>query len=156
VKRDSIHPDPGRPPRVRPGWVRGIFIFYVISTAWGLLARALIQLGVYPLPEEQLAILRNQSTGSVLFGMGLTILSLVAATWLWLLRKRAFELFVAALALSIASVIWQLFMGGPLATLLTRNALVIAIGFFGLIVGWGISVAICLYAWRLRQRGVLQ
>jgi hypothetical protein len=101
-------------------------------------------------------MLRNQSTGSVLFGLGLMILYLAAATWLWLLRKRAFDLFVTAFALSLASVFWQLLMGGPLSTLFTKNTFVLVIGIFGLTLGWGISVAICVYAWRLRQRGVLR
>lgn len=148
--------DSAPPPRVRPGWVWGIFIFYLITAVWAVLARLLVYLGIYPIPQEQLDILRDQSTVSVLLGMGIVALDLVAAVWLWLLRKRAFELFVAALALSIASVIWQLMMGGPLATLLSKGVLVLVIGIFGLIVGWGISVAICLYAWSLRQSGVLR
>ena len=147
--------DPAPPPR-RPAWVWVIFVYFVVSSAWGLLTRALIVLGIYPLPAEELAILRNQPIGGVLFGFGVMALNLSAAIWLWLLRKRAFDLFVAALALSVASVIWQLMMGGPLATLLTRGALVLVIGMFGLIVGWGITVAICLYAWSLRQSGVLR
>ena len=142
--------------RLRPVWVWVIFIYFVVSSAWGVLTRALIVLGVYPLSAEELAILQNQPIGGVLFGLGIMALNLAAAIWLWLLRRRAFDLFVAALALSVASVIWQLMMGGPLTTLLTRGTLVLAIGMFGLIVGWGITVAICLYTWSLRQSGVLR
>src|SRR2546426_5809954 len=131
---------PVPPPRIRPGWVWGIFIFYVVTTTWGLLSRLLIYLGVYPVPEQQQAIIRDQSTGSVLFGLALMALNLTAAVWLWLMRKRAFELFVAAFALSVASVIWQLFDGGPLASLLTQGTLMIVITTFSLVVGWGISL----------------
>lgn len=141
---------------VRPGWVWGIFIFYVISAAWALVVRLLVHLGTYPIPQEQMDILRNQPTVSVLFGLAVIALNLVAAIWLWLLRRRAFDLFVAALVLSVASVLWQLMMGGPLATLMGKGVLVMAIGMFGLFVGWGLSFAVCLYAWRLRQRGVLR
>ena len=148
---------PVPPPRIRPGWVWGIFIFYVVTTAWGLLARLLIYLGVYPVPEQQQAILCNQSTASALFGLALMALNLAAAVWLWLLRKRAFDLFVAAFALSVASVIWQLIGGGgPLATILSQGTLMVVITTFSLVVGWTISLAICLYVWNLRQKGVLE
>jgi len=136
--------------------VWGIFVFYAVTLVSGLLSRALIYLGLYPMPEQQQAMLRNQSTGSVVFGLALIILNMVAAVWLWLLRKRAFELFVAAFILGIASVIWQFMFGGPMASLLTQGTLILVITIFGLLVGWGISLAICWYAWTLRQRGVLQ
>jgi len=147
---------PVPPPRIRPGWVWGIFIFYVVTSTWGLLSRLLIYVGVYPVPEQQQAIIRNQSTGSILFGLVLMALNLTAAVWLWLMRKRAFDLFVATFALSVASVIWQLIGGGPLASLMTQGTLMVVITIFSLVVGWAISLAICLYAWNLRQQGVLK
>jgi len=142
--------------RVRPGWVWVLSIFYIVTSVWGLLARVLIYIGMSPVPEQQQAILRNQSTGSILFGVVLTLINLAAAILLWLLRKRAFDLFVAAFALSVISVIWQFIGGGPLASILAQGALVAVITIFGIVVGCGISLAVCLYAWSLRQRGVLQ
>jgi len=111
---------------------------------------------MYPVPEQQLAMFRNQSMASLLFGLALTTLSLTAATMLWLLRRRAFDLFLASFVLSLGSLAWQLVSGGPLAALMTQGALVLVIAVFSIIIGYGTTLAICVYAWRLRQRGVLQ
>jgi len=147
---------PSVPPRIRPGWVWGIFLFYLVTAGWAILARVLIWVDLYQAPEEQLAILRNQSIGSVFFGFALAGLSLTAATMLWLLRRLAFTLFVAATALTICSTVWQMFSGGPLDQLMSQSTLILIVMLFSLLGGWAISLAICMYAWKLRQQGVLQ
>ena len=101
----------------RPGWVWAIFLYYVFTTALALLSRALIYLRIYPIQEVQDLVLRSQATGTVLFGLGLRLLYTLAATWLWLLRRHAF----------VASVVGQVFKGGPLATLFTKSSFVIVV-----------------------------
>jgi hypothetical protein len=135
-------------------WIISIFI--VVTSIWGLLFQLLIRVGAFPVPEQQQAMLRSQSTASVVLTLVLTFLNLVAAIWLWLLRKRAFDLFVTAFAVSLIGLAWQFIGVGPLSTLAGQGLLVLVVTIFSAIVGWGISLAICLYAWRLRQRGVLQ
>jgi hypothetical protein len=147
---------PDVPPRQRPGWVWGISILYVVTSVYALLNWLLIYLGVSPLPGEQQALILNQSHGSMLFRLAVEALSLAAAVFLWLLRRRAFDLFVASFVLGVAWTVWQFASSGPLTKLASQGALAAAIIFFSIVGGWAISGAICIYVWRLRQRGVLQ
>jgi hypothetical protein len=118
--------------------------------------RVLIWLNLYQAPEEQLAMIRNQSPGSILFGFALTALSFAAATTLWLLRRQAFPLFVGATALSIGSTVWQMFSGGPIDQMMGKSILMLVVFLFSFLLGWGMLLGICMYAWTLRERGVLQ
>lgn len=101
-------------------------------------------------------MLRNQSPAAVAFALLLWFLNLAAALWLWLLRKRALELFVSAFVLSLAHTTWQVVMGGPLGRLFEQGTLQAVIGFVSLTMGFGISLAICLYVWKLRRTGILR
>jgi len=140
----------------RPGLVWVIFLFYILSSAWALLTSLLIQLGRYPVPPEQQAVLSNISSGARIFGLGLTILHVVAATYLWLLRRVALHLFLVSCVLGVASIVWQTLPGGAYHALLGQGRLMSAMIIFTVSVGVLINIAICLYVWRLHRRGVLK
>ena len=67
----------------RPVWVWVIFVFYVVSSVWGLALQCLMFLGLYSLPPEQQALIGDMSTAARLFAVGSGILNRVAATSLW-------------------------------------------------------------------------
>jgi hypothetical protein len=140
----------------RPAWVIAICLYYVFIALWGLGNWLQISFGISSLPEEHQAMLRNQSPAAVAFALLLWFLNLAAALWLWLLRKRALELFVSAFVLSLAHTTWQVVMGGPLGKLFEQGTLQAVIGFVSLTMGFGISLAICLYVWKLRRTGILR
>ena len=143
------------PPRMRPGWVWAIFLYYVVTSAWGLVAYVLIRLNLYPVPTEQQAMLRSLPTSEALVGFLITALSLFAATMLWLLRREAVNLFIAVFILTVCHTVFNVIAGGPLATLLGQGTLMRVMAGFSFVVAWGILLAICVYAWKLRERGLL-
>ena len=152
----SVQPAPPPMIRRRPGLVWVIFLFYVLSSAWALLTQLLLQLGLYPVPPEQQAVVSNVSAAARLFGIGLTLLSVVAATYLWLLRKVALQLFLISCVFGVSSILWQMLPGGAYHALLGQGPLMSALILFGISVGVLIKIAICAYVWRLHRRGVLQ
>lgn len=136
-------------PRSRPALVWVISIFYFVSAGWVLLSFFLIYSGSIPLNEAQKVYFESQT----FFDHGSTILigvsNLTGAVFLFLLRKPAFHFFAAAFSVGLALTLYQIFMknwlgvvGGP--------------GLVGAVIGWGISVAIILYAKRLISRGILK
>jgi hypothetical protein len=66
------------------------------------------------------------------------------------LKRRSLALFAAVLVLGIANV------GIRLAFRPAYRAMFEASGYFSLLLGWGIAVAILVYIWRLRAKGVLR
>ena len=133
-----------------------IFAFYLVHFGLAVGTRLLIYLHLYPLPEPEQAALLKQSAVSILFDLGLATLSAIAGTMLFFLRKQAFNLLVAAFVLSIGGTSWQMLSGSPMALVMSQNKPILVFGWLSIIIAWGISFAFCFYAWRLRQRGVLQ
>jgi hypothetical protein len=132
----------------RPGWVWAISILFFLAAGWTLLSFYLIDTGGVPLNAAQEAYF-SSLTG---VDYGLTILiglaNLSGAVALFLLRKLAFHLFAAAfvgnLLLTASQTLtkgWVAAIGGP--------------GFVGAVIGWALLIAVCIYSWRLVQRGVL-
>jgi len=144
------------PPRIRPTGVWLIFLFYVLTSASGLVFQGLLLLGAYPIPPEQQAIVGNISVGSRLFGLLAVVVNLAAATSLWLLRKSAPYLFLLSVTLGLASTAWQFLPGGIYAKMLAMGLLISVVTMFSVVVGLSISVAIVWYVWRLQRQGVLR
>jgi hypothetical protein len=49
-----------------------------------------------------------------------------------------------------------MFSGGVVDQLTSQSTLMLVTVLFTFLIGWMLSLAICMYAWALRQRGVLQ
>ncbi len=109
----------------------------------------LIFSGSIPLNEAQKEYFQSQSP--VDYGSTFLIgtANLVGAVLFFLLKKPAFHLFATAFGVGLVLTIYQIFtknwlgaIGGP--------------GLIGAIIGWGISIAVIVYAKRLIDRGVLK
>jgi FtsH-binding integral membrane protein len=140
-------PPPG--PVKRPALVWVISIFYFLSAGWTILSFLLILSGAFPMNEAQKEYFQSQSP--VDYGSTFLIgtANLVGAVLLLLLKKPAFHLFATAFAVGLVLTGYQIFtknwlgaIGGP--------------GLIGAIIGWGISIAVIVYAKRLIDRGVLK
>jgi hypothetical protein len=77
------------------------------------------------------------------------LFNLTAAFLLFQLRPVAFKLFVISFAANILNTLYHIASKGFLAALPAG-------GFFGMLLGWGMLLAICLYAWRLEKNGTLK
>ena len=131
----------------RPFWVWIISAFYLLSGFLTLLSLWQIQSGLVPVKPGELADLKRTSLIWSLGGI-IPILNLAGAVSLFLLKKSAFYIFMALLALSLSNALWQVLttdwfqeIGGQ--------------GSIGAMIGYGLAIVICYYIYRLKQRGVL-
>ena len=105
--------------------------------------------GNIPLSEAQKAYLASLNGADYLLTIMAALLGVSAAVMLFLMRKAAYYLFCATLALNMAFTIWHI---------ISRHWIsVIGIaGLAGAAVGWLILFAICLYTARLAAQGTLK
>lgn len=140
---------PELPQRKRPKLVWVITIFYFVSAGWTLLSFALIYSGVIPLNEAQADYFKSQTILDILFTIVIGFLNLLGTIFLFLLRRSAYNLFLSAFAFGLLMTFYHIVFKNWLA----------AIGGFGLIgaiIGWGISIAIIMYARKLSKAGILK
>ena len=125
-------------------WV--ILIFYLVA-AMG----SVVQIGTTLAGAEQRLDARGQpyTMFDYVESLAFVGLKVAAAVMLFRLRRMAFTLFLAILALNVVATGYDLLTKGlrpPGGPVMLAS---IAIGF-------GILVAICAYAWRLQLKGVLK
>ncbi len=132
----------------RPIWVWVISIFYLLSAGYTLLSFYLIHTGAIPLKPVQQAYFDNLSTLDYTITILIGAANFLGAIALFLLRKQAFYLFLSALCAGMLLTIlhsigkgWIAAVGGP--------------GLIGMLLGWGIAVAVIAYSRRLINRGLL-
>ncbi len=140
--------DDSPPTKKRPGWVWVISIFFFLSAPLILLSFYLISTGAVPLDAAGEAYF-SSLTGLV---YGLTIFmgsaNLLGATALFLLRKFAFYLFAAAFGANLLLTAWHIATKAWVAEIPGSGPV-------GALFGLAVGVAVCVYCWRLIQRGVL-
>jgi hypothetical protein len=125
-------------------------IFQAIGIVGGLSTTIAALLG-HPIGGDALRPYYEQLTvGDHIVALAATVLSLFATVSLFQLKRRSLALFAAVLVLGIANV------GIRLAFRPAYRAMFEASGYFSLLLGWGIAVAILVYIWRLRAKGVLR
>src|SRR5215831_11654516 len=132
----------------RPVLVWAVFVWYVFSAGYTLLSFALIFAGRIPLSAEASRYLSSLSPLDYTATILALLLSVGGAVALLLLRRAAPYLFSAALLLNIASVALHALTKGLVAALGAGGPI-------GLILGSGIAVLVCVYAWRLYARSTL-
>jgi hypothetical protein len=120
----------------------------VFSAGYTLLSFALIFSGRVPVSAEASRYLSSLSSLDYTVTILALLLNVGGTVALLLLRRAAPYLFSAALLLNIVSVALHALMKGLVAALGAGGPI-------GLILGYGISVLVCLYAWRLYARGAL-
>jgi hypothetical protein len=139
------------PPRARgrrPALVWAVFAWYVFSAGYTLLSFALIFAGLVELSAEASRYLSSLSPLDYTVTILALLLNVGGAVALLLLRRTAPYLFSAALLLNIVSVALHVLTKGLVAALGTGGPI-------GLILGYGISLLVCFYSWRLHARGTL-
>ena len=134
--------------RKRPVLVWVISIFYVVSAAFTALSFYLVYSGSIPLQPQQAQYFDALTTFDWFSTLLIGVINFSAALLLFLMRKQAAYLFPSGFALGLAVTIWHTLTKGWLAAL--GDA-----GLVGAMIGWGISIAVCVYCWRLLQRGAL-
>jgi len=137
-----------QPRERRPRLVWAVFLWYLFSAGYTLLSFWLIYSGSIRVSPEAAAYLTNLSPFDQAFTVLLMLLNLGGAVALVMLRKVAFQLFATALALSLLLTIIHAFARGFVAALGGAGAV-------GLILGYGVGIVVCIYAWKLRASGVL-
>lgn len=143
-------------PLRRPRLVWAIFLFYAISLGFSLIMQLEMSLGLAKLPPESQALVDSMPMSARLFGYGSGILSMVAATYLWLLRRGALPLFSATLVLQIGYTLWQCLPGGMYGNMFSQNAVMAWTTVFSVCLGMLMLVGIWWYTFHLWRRGVLR
>lgn len=132
----------------RPKLVWVVLLWFLFSAGYTILSFVLIYSGSISATPEQAAYLRGLSPLDHALPLTIGSLNIAGAVSLFLLRRVAFQLFIIALVVSLLATV---------AHAVSRSFLVAlgGAGAAGLVIGYGILVAVCLYTWRLRARGVL-
>jgi len=132
----------------RPKLVWIVFLFYLISVGYTGLSFFLVYSGSIPVTPEQARYFQNLSAFDYTITALSSLLNLAGAIALFQLRKIAFHLFTAALVVAILQTLIHAIttnfvnaLGGP--------------GAIGILIAYGVLAAVCLYAWKLKARGVL-
>jgi hypothetical protein len=133
----------------RPKLVWVITIFYLVSVGWTLLSFILIYSGSIAVTEAQAAYFRSQNMVDMLFTVLIGLLNLVGALHLFLLRRRAYHMFLSAFILGLVMIVYQILFKNWLAAIAGP-------GLFGAAIGWGISIAVIIYTKRRAKAGTLK
>lgn len=136
---------------IRPRSLKFIVGYLFATEAWKLIYRVCAYCGVYLIPTFS----REETPMATVINLAIMLLHLAAATSLWLLQKRAVTLLLVAFFLSDAGALLAFRAYGSNAPELMQGKFDRFVTFL-LVVRMGVSLAICIYAWRLRQRGVLR
>lgn len=133
----------------RPGWVWAILIFYCLGAVGTIVSYLGVFTGAIDLPEDQRQYFAK--LGFIDYALSILIVGtkLVASVQLFRLRRQSLYLFPSALVLGLLSTGWHA----------ASKGWVTAVGSSGLastLFGWGISIAVCVYTWRLAKAGVLK
>jgi hypothetical protein len=134
--------------RRRTGWIWVISIFYTLSVGWTLLSFYLILSGSIPIPAAQQAYFEALSSADIILTILIGLANFSGAIALFLLRRVAFHLFVAAFATTILLSLWHAATKGWVQALSGA-------GLVGVIIGYGISAVVCVYSWKLMKKGTL-
>ena len=136
-------------PRIkRPKLVWAVFLFYVLSVGYTALSFFLIFSGSVPVTPEQAAYFRNLSVFNWAITALTGLLDVAGAIAILRLRKIAFYLFSSAFVLLILQTLVHTITTNFLTALGGSGAV-------GALIAYGILLAVCVYAWKLKGRGVL-
>jgi len=132
----------------RPKLVWVVFLFYVLSVGYTALSFFLVFSGAIPVTPEVAAYIINLSAFDWVITALTGLLNVAGAIAIFRLRKVAYYLFTATFVLvtlqTLVHIVTTNFVaaiGGP--------------GLIGALIGYGITLAVCIYAWKLKARGVL-
>jgi hypothetical protein len=134
--------------RKRPKLVWVIFLLTVLSVGYTALSSYLVLSGTIPLGPEEARYFQTLRPVDYAVTAAIGLVNVAAAIALFRLRSVAVYLYAAALAVGIVNVLvhaattsFVAVLGGP--------------GIIGASIGLACWTAVCIYAWRLKARGVL-
>lgn len=137
-------------PGGRPAWVWVIVIVQITAVLLALLSFAVVFWGVVALPEAQRQRFASLTFVDYLLTAAVTGTQLAAAVFLFRLRKISAYLFPAALVLSLSITAWRAASRADWYAGVGSTTLQVSL------VKWSISLIVCLYVWKLAQKGVLR
>lgn len=135
-------------PKRRPVWVWVISCFYAFSVFSTVVSYAVVFSGFFPTTQAQQQYFASLSFFDHALTAVVLLLNLSGAVALFRLKKQAPVFFSAAFALGLATVVYQWCAKDWFAAVGIS-------GLIGAVIGWAISIAIIVYALRLRKEGVL-
>lgn len=133
----------------RPKWVWVISIFYFLSAVYTLLSFYLINSGAVAVPEATKAYLDSLTAMDYTFSILIGLANLSGAVALFLMRKAAYLLFLVSLGANVLMSVWHAISRNMLEAFVSGGAV-------GMVIGWGMQLAVCLYAKRLAKKGLLR
>ncbi len=137
--------------RGRPGLVWVITIFMGLGIVAGTFTTIAALLGNPVGGEEAAARLKHLGPLDHVFSLVVTAISAFATVALFRLKRYAFPLLVTVFVLGVAALV----VNGLLRPEY-RSAFEQAGYWWGLLIGWIINLAIIVYVWRLRAKGLLR
>ncbi len=132
----------------RPFWVWLISAFFLFCGTMNLCLLWVIANGSLQLPPAELAAIRKAALAWTLFGL-LPAANLAGAIFLFLLRKAAFYIFSAMFIAGLANAGIQLLLLDTAPSQFTGQ------GLWQALTGYAITLAVCIYTFRLKQRHIL-
>ena len=132
----------------RPDWVWLICIFTCFSACWTMLSFYLIFSDRIPLNPAQMSYFASLTPLDLALEMLQAVITVVAAAFLFLLRRQCVPLFGVGIILGILQTVGHVLTKGFLAALPEGAGI-------GWLIGIAIQLAVILYSRRLAQRGVL-
>jgi hypothetical protein len=134
--------------KTRPKWVWAIFIFTLLSlglSSWALFS---VYSGSAPVSPKIAADFSSRTILDHAFATAGALLYLSGAVALLMLRKISFFLIAAAFVFSLLLAAFDIWIRDPPQVPEGATA-------FGMLLGYCIWAAICVYAWKLKTRGLL-
>jgi len=133
----------------RPKWVWAITIIFFFAPGWTLLSFYLVSVGSIPIAGPVKVYFESLTTFDHILTVAIVLANFLGAIALFLLKKIAFYLFTGALIGNFLVTIWYALSKGWLVAFGGRVV-------FATLIGWALLVAVCIYLWNLKKKGVLR
>lgn len=147
---EDLRPSRRQHDRRRPSWVWLIGSYYISYGVWSLVIYWQLYTGTLTLLPPSSRLYFDNYTGADYWPlMALSVLAIVAAVLLLLLRRASVYLFTLRFVCAVGLAVWHAYTKGALDT--SRPGYVLAA-----LVLWSASAAVCFYAWHLMRKGVLK
>lgn len=131
----------------RPFWVWIISLFYIFSGTMTLLTVYQIHFGMIPADPAQLETLRKASMLWSMCGL-IPAANIAGGLLLLMLHKLSFYVFSGTIILNITNILRHFITTGFAVQLSTGSV-------FGVIVGLGMTLVVCIYTYRLKKLGII-
>jgi hypothetical protein len=129
----------------RPFLVWVILILTFVGAAFWVFFTSVVTSGTFPVDEETQAVIDQIRTIDLLAGFIQTLLYVSAAVALFMMRRAALYLFVAALCGEFGMILWMLVDKSRAAVMDSGNGMQSIMSAISV----GISLALCMYAFKL-------